>query len=80
MTMLVEDLRFPTKRMFREAVLQDANHVWIVDPALRPEWRPYGSNFNPSILKEGDTIEVTNNPKRSWFATVTKRNDKLEVK
>jgi hypothetical protein len=65
MTMIIE--RFKTKKALKEAIAR-GDQVEIIDPALMPEWRKYGSHFEISILPLGEAIVVTNHPRRTWFA------------
>lgn len=50
-------------------------HVAIAEPF------PGGTHWHTtSNMVEGDSFIVTNHPKRSWFATITKKQGKLVVK
>jgi len=50
----------------------------IIDPSLFSP--PYGNLFDANDLPEGAQVVATNHPKRSWFATISKRNGKVVVK
>ena len=62
MTCIVE---FPSKKAFKEAVADEPVHVHVYDPSIFNERR-----FNLTDMAIGETIYVTNHPKRSWFAQV----------
>jgi hypothetical protein len=50
--------------------------VRITDPALSPAWLKYNTRYFPlTMMLAGDLITVTNDPKRSWFAEVTRHAD-----
>lgn len=68
MTMIVN---LPTKKALKEAIAVDPQSFVVVDPALMPEWRKYGERFRLHSMKPGESIVVTNHPKRSWFAEIT---------
>lgn len=70
MTMIVTG--FASKKSLKEAVAACPQEVLITDPALMPEWRKYGEVFRASAIKIGDSVVVTNHPKRSWFAEITR--------
>lgn len=68
MTMIVD---YPTKKALKEAVANGPEYVQVIDPSLMPEWRKYGATqFSLDAMKAGDSIVVTNHPKRSWFAEI----------
>ena len=63
-----------TKKALREALV-GGKRIFLTDPSM----------FNPQSryvyeIKDGESVIVTNHPRRSWFATITKRDGKLEVK
>lgn len=72
MTMIVQ---YPTKKAFKEAVAADPRAVSVEDPSLMPSWCKYGPSFTLDTLRVGDSITVTNHPKRSWFAQVTRESE-----
>lgn len=65
---------FRTKKSLKEAV-RSGIPVIIRDPSI----------FNPRSfpildLKEGETVIVTNHPRRSWFAQITRRKGQVLVR
>ena len=69
---------FHTKKAFRHAVKDRPTTVKIQDPSIvAPYEGPLPKHH--SLDREGGMITVTNHPKRSWFASVTVRNGRLEV-
>lgn len=74
----------PTKKMLKHNIQllnnpQSQFDMLLEDPNLKSTWRNHGFEFSPTILQEGEIIVVTNHPKRSWFATITRKNGKLVV-
>lgn len=64
--------KYPTKKAFKQAIEDDPCAVLIEDPAVMQDWLKYGyPRFTLDIMQQGDSITVTNHPKRSWFAAVT---------
>jgi hypothetical protein len=47
-------------------------------PIEDPSWINPRSFFSDEI-KEGETVYVTNHPKRSWFAQITRKDGVLKV-
>lgn len=73
MTMIVQ---YPTKKAFKEAVAADPSAVGLEDPAMMTERLQYNCRRFPiTLMKHGDSITVTNHPKRSWFAAVLRNAD-----
>lgn len=70
---------YKTKKQFREAVEKDASNVLIIDPSI---YQPVngGQPFPVSALESDDKIYVTNHPKRSWYAEVYKKAERVVVK
>ena len=72
---------YKTKKAFREACeaseqdgRQGCSKVWVTDPSIvRPR------QFATVDMREGQTEVVTNHPKRSWFAEVTRKQGRLVV-
>lgn len=64
---------FVTRKQLKEAI--NNNHdFFIEDPAwINPQ------SCMASKLPEGKTVVVTNHPKRSWFAKITKKDGKLRL-
>lgn len=79
MTHIVSPSKFPTKKSLREAV-KAGTRVYVTDPAIigaiNGELREVLALCEQRGDKHGFT--VTNHPKRSWFAQIT-RNAKGEV-
>jgi len=65
-------VQFPTKKAFKEAVEKDPTQVYVSDPAVVGAV----SGRVPTVLAilqsrgEGG-FDVTNHPKRSWYANVS---------
>jgi len=64
-----------SKKQFKEDCKTKPDNVRIEDPSI---FSP--RTFFASQIKEGETIYVTNHPKRSWFANVTRKSGKLVIK
>ena len=75
MTMIVQ---VATKKELKSQLLA-GEAVRIEDPALMPAWRKYGESFLATELPVGAVICVTNHPKRSWFAEITRTADGFKV-
>lgn len=72
MTMIVQYL---TKKALKEAADTFPEAIRVQDPALLDSWLTYGKEyFSLREMKIGDVITVTNHPKRSWFATILRKN------
>ena len=69
MTHIVDPKRFPSKKSLRTA-MEAGEGVLFSDPSIF-EPRSYYSLEMPV----GTTITCTNHPKRSWFASVTRKDD-----
>lgn len=67
MTCLVSPTTYPSKKALAAAVAERPGHVWITDPSIFPSSR---GEFIAEALKPGESVCVTNHPKRSWFAQV----------
>ncbi len=66
MTLQVNIKKYPTKKKFKEAVLNDPTKVFLNDPSIFQN----ATGFVSDIMTYRDSITVTNHPKRSWFAEV----------
>ena len=66
-------------QQLNEGVHAQHNEPCLRDPSLFNPMRG-GDVIYLRNVAEGEKWTVTNHPKRSWFATVTRRNGKLEVK
>lgn len=75
MTCIVSPTRYASKKAFKAAVLDDITRVTIEDPSIVSPY--YGTLAN--YLKMHGEAFITNHPKRSWFAHVTKSGDKVRV-
>lgn len=62
---------FDTKRAFRYAVGQHPHQVFVKNPA---PFEPFYGSLSHA-MRTREMITVTNHPKRSWFAQVTRRPD-----
>lgn len=67
---------YPTKKAFREAVAANPRQVLIEDPSIVDPWK---GNIEDALTRKGDVF-VTNHPKRSWFAHVTRTNGAIKVR
>lgn len=76
MTHIVDPTRFKTKKSFKEAVAADPATVYLADPSIIDAL----SGPVDKLLKYRRLITVTNHPKRSWFASIEMKNDKIVVK
>lgn len=68
-----------TKKEFRAAVESMAERrVTIEDPSI---FRPFCGDLrnHPDLQSNGGSITVTNHPKRSWFASVTRTEKGYKV-
>lgn len=67
-------VHFMTKKELKEAV-KIGDDFMIEDP------NPFGGNFFMlSEMADGKRIAVTNHQKRSWFATIEKKDGKITVR
>ena len=71
MTHIVIPERYRSKKAFREAVAVDPDRVFVSDPSL---FDPISGSVR-EVGKVRGHFNVTNHPKRSWFATVTRKDD-----
>lgn len=67
---------YPTKRAFQRAVESNPRTVLIEDPAINDPWV---GNIEDALTRKGELL-VTNHPRRSWFARVTRRDGKYRVR
>jgi hypothetical protein len=68
---------FPTKKALREA-LAAGRTAYITNPSVFPPSRFEHEGWTDSIPL-GKTVIVTNHPKRSWFAQITRTEKGLKV-
>lgn len=59
--------KYKTKKSLKEAIKNDPNKVHLIDPSFINAV----SGTVPKILEQKNPFQVTNHPKRSWFAEVT---------
>lgn len=74
MTCIVDPKKYPTKKSLRQALLAK-EVVSFRDPSIVAT-----RTFTSEDMRVGEQIVVTNHPKRSWFAEVTKTADRFLVK
>lgn len=75
MTCIVDIKQYPTKLSLRRA-LAAREAITIEDPSV---FAP--RKFTTAEMVPGQSEVVTNHPKRSWFATLIKKEDgRIEVK
>lgn len=67
-------VKFKTKKELKKAV-QTGIDFFINDPSIFSS-----SSYMASEIPEGISCAVTNHPKRSWFASIIKKDGKLIVK
>ena len=67
--------RVHTKKDLKAAAAEGFNAELVPQPPLGNGRSVIGLNELP----EEWVVQVTNHPKRSWFATVTRRGDKVRV-
>jgi hypothetical protein len=73
MTCIVADVR--TKRELKMILDNPDGDVMIEDPSIMA---PFTGRLSEYIDRHGECY-LTNHPKRSWFARVTRKNGKLKV-
>jgi len=71
--------QFPTKKAFREAVEKDPDKVFVTDPAVVNPVSGRVSVVLAALASRGEGLDVTNHPKRSWYANVQWHNGKIVV-
>jgi hypothetical protein len=74
MPCIVNPVLYPTKKSLRLALLS-GREVWANDPSY---FTP--RDFCLQHIPEGRVEFVTNHPKRSWFAQVSRKAGKVVVK
>lgn len=67
---------FSTKKAFKEAVAIAPQNVYLRDPSI---FNPVSGSVT-EVMEKVSHITVTNHPKRSWFAEVIRKGDKLMVR
>lgn len=72
MTCIVDADMYGTKKSLREAVARDPGNVYIEDPSIFAGSRGI---FTAADITVGEGVVVTNHPKRSWFASIRRRED-----
>ena len=75
MTHIVNPTRYPTKKAFKEAVRDNPHRVMLDDPSI---FDPISGSVE-EIMSKRSMITVTNHPKRSWFAQITKSDKGIKV-
>jgi hypothetical protein len=70
MSHIVSPARYPSKKAFKEAVTANPEAVYVDDPSL---FDPCSGSV-AHILERHGSFTVTNHPKRSWYAAVTRKN------
>jgi len=75
MICIVNNDWYPTKKKLKEIIETTNKEVPIEDPS----WSNPRSFFS-SDIKEGESVVVTNHPKRSYFATIYIKDGLLKVK
>lgn len=60
---------YPTKKAFKRAV-ESHGSVYLSDPAVVNPCSGYVSK----VLKELSSVTVTNHPKRSWYASISRHS------
>ena len=74
MTCIVNNEWYPTKKRLKEIIETTDKEVAIEDPSIvNPR------TFFSNEIKEGESVVVTNHPKRSYFAKITRKDGKLKV-
>ncbi len=74
MACIVNSEWYPTKKRLKEVLEQTDKDVAIEDPSFTNP-----RTFFSSEIKEGESVIVTNHPKRSYFAKIIKKDGKLKV-
>lgn len=72
---IVSPSRYPSKKAFKEAVAADPSKVYVEDPSF---FSPVSGTV-VEVLEKAGGFTVTNHPKRSWFAAVNKRGERIVV-
>lgn len=66
MTHIVLPSKYPSKKKFKEAVLNNPDTVYLEDPSV---FDPVSGSVT-EVMKKKNNVTVTNHPKRSWFAAL----------
>jgi len=75
MVCIVNNIWYPTKKKLKEIIETTNKEVPIEDPNfLNPR------SFFSNEIKKGESVVVTNHPKRSYFATIYNKDGLLKVK
>lgn len=65
---------FPTKKALISAVKSVPGGVFLKDPSfVSPR------DLRADEIKEGEHVYCTNHPRRSWFASIYRKNGELKV-
>lgn len=75
MTHIASPVLYKTKKIFREAVSKDPKSVFVEDPSF---YTPVSGNI-VEVLDKLKSFTVTNHPRRSWFARVSRKNNNIVV-
>jgi len=74
MVCIVNNEWYPTKKKLKEIIEGTDKEVPIEDPSfVAPR------SFFSTDIKDGESVIVTNHPKRSYFATIKNVSGKLKV-
>jgi len=74
MVCIVNNEWYPTKKRLKEVIETTDKEVAIEDPSfVNPR------SFFSDEIKDGESVAVTNHPKRSYFATIKNVGGKLKV-
>ena len=74
MVCIVSERWYPSKKRLKEIIETTDKEVAIEDPSIvNPR------SFFSNEIKEGERVMVTNHPKRTYFATITRQNGVLKV-
>ena len=74
MVCIVNNEWYPTKKKLKEIIENTNKEVAIEDPSIMAP-----RSFFSNEIKDGESVVVTNHPKRSYFATIKNVGGKLKV-
>lgn len=75
MTHIANIHKYPTKKAFKDAIRANPDNVFVDDPSFV---NPVSGSVQFVAEKLG-SFTVTNHPKRSWFAKVSKTSKGVQV-
>ncbi len=75
MTCIVPPEVFTSKKTLQ--MLADIDQLWVEEPS---PFSPRQGQFNANTLAEGESVVVTNHPRRTKFAQVLKHGGKVIIK